>query len=76
MLQGGPEQLFNLKGVEAGLGDADVPDDDMMDVLEAGSDDEVGRAGRGERRGARHGWERPGGSQVGHVIVKTREEVK
>ncbi|PNW75509.1 hypothetical protein CHLRE_12g529500v5 [Chlamydomonas reinhardtii] len=45
--QGGPEQLFNLKGVEAGLGDADVPDDDMMDVLEAGSDDEDSDAASG-----------------------------
>ncbi|KAG2453439.1 hypothetical protein HYH02_001662 [Chlamydomonas schloesseri] len=45
--QGGPEQLFNLQGVESGLGDADAPDDELMDELMAGSDDEDSDAASG-----------------------------
>ncbi|KXZ53085.1 hypothetical protein GPECTOR_8g77 [Gonium pectorale] len=38
--QGGPDQMFNLRGVQSGLGDVDAPDDELLEQLEAGSDDE------------------------------------
>ncbi|KAG2498835.1 hypothetical protein HYH03_003028 [Edaphochlamys debaryana] len=37
---GGPEQLFNLKGVGASLGETDAPDDEDMERMERGSDDD------------------------------------
>ncbi|GFR43871.1 hypothetical protein Agub_g5000 [Astrephomene gubernaculifera] len=41
--QGGPDQLFNLTGVEARLGDADIPDDELLENLD--SDEEESDAG-------------------------------
>ncbi|PNH12762.1 AdoMet-dependent rRNA methyltransferase spb1 [Tetrabaena socialis] len=47
--QGGPEQLFNLKVAHSGHGDVGAPDDDLMDLMDAGSseDEEPTYAGEG-----------------------------